>query len=116
MANIISNSQASCSQNQVHAAIFGQRPLISSYLKERLQKQRKYMQRRIAEGPMVDPHDDSRTVIMTRGLAQTVGYSSYKDPFPDDCDGPQLKTGELPGQTGCNDMCGAVQMLSLIHI
>ena len=73
------------------------------------------MQRRVAEGPMVDPHDDSRTVIMTRGLAQTVGYSSYKDPFPDDCDGPQLKTGELPGQTGCNDMCGAVQMETMIN-
>ena len=78
-------------------------------------KQRKYMMRRVSEGEMLDPHDDSRTVIINRGLAESVGYSSYQDPFPDTCDGPQLKTGELPGQTGCNDQCGAVQMETQIN-
>ena len=115
MANTTSTSQASCSEHQVNAAIFGQRPLIGTLLKERMQKQRKYMMRCVSEGATLDPHDDSRTVIITRGLAQAVGYSSYQDPHADTCDGPQLKTGELPGQTGCNDQCGSVQMETSIN-
>lgn len=115
MATSSSTSQTACSEHQVSAAIFGQRPLIGTLLKERMVKQRKFMMRRVSEGEMLDPHDDSRTVIVTRGLAQTVGYSSYQDPHPDTCDGPQLKTGELPGQTGCNDQCGSVQMETMVN-
>ena len=115
MATPATNSQASCSEHQVNAAIFGQRPLIGTLLKERMVKQRKFMMRRVSEGKMLDPHDDSRTVIITRGLAQAVGYASYEDPHPDTCDGPQLQTGELPGQTGCNDKCGSVQMETMIN-
>lgn len=109
------SASTSCSQHQVSAAIFGQRPLIATLLKERMVKQRKYMMRRVKEGEMLDPHDDSRTVIITRGLAQTVGYSSYQDPHPDTCDGPQLKTGQLTGQSGTNDQCGSVQMSTMIN-
>ncbi len=115
MATSSTSAQASCSEHQVSAAIFGQRPLIGTLIKEKLVKQRKFMMRRIPEGEAVDPHDDSRTVRLNQGLAEAVGYSGYADPFPDTCDGPQLKTGELPGQTGCNDTCGSVQMETMVN-
>lgn len=115
MANNSSTGSTSCSPHAVNAAIWGQRPLISTLIRERMVKQNKYMFSKVKEGSTVDPHDNSDTVILNQGLAESVGYSSYEDPFPDTCDGPSLRTGELPGQTGCNDQCGAVQMQTQVN-
>lgn len=115
MATNNATSATSCSEHQVSAAIFGQRPLIGTLIKERMVKQRKYTMRRVKEGSMLDPHDDSRSVIINRGLAQAVGYTDYQDPFLDDCDGPQVKPGQLTGQSGCNDSCGTVNFDTLVN-
>ena len=68
MATSATNSQASCSEHQVNAAIFGQRPLIGTLLKERMVKQRKFMMRRVSEGGMLDPHDDSQQSLLQEVL------------------------------------------------
>jgi hypothetical protein len=108
-------TKGACSEYEVNAAIFSQKPLIAHQIKERLQQQRRYMMRRIKEGERLDPHDDSRTLILSKGLPSTVGYGSYADPYPDTCDGPDLKEGYQPGQDSCNNGCGSVQIKTLVN-